>query len=374
MPKQFYILILLATCWVGLLVGCGADSDVFFARPVATASAPSRVSVNIIRVDLAKDVAESVTYFGKIVPSKTARLGFATAGKIESIQVQVGQQVQSGQTLATLFQEGLESEKLELEQAIENNQPTAALVQDDAGRDENLAGRLRRVEAELQRGKIEAPFEGVVNSVEQNESEFAASGRSLITVSAVSPLRIDISLPVFIARQLTIGQTIWADVDGSSVKTEVALISPVESAAGSRLVSCTSDQFGAGEGALGQTVRVRFILDSGKQGYWVPRSALTQETAGLWSLLQVENDLVAGDAGASPDPPVRAGVVTRRPVKILQVEGEWALVGGAISGSVEVIADGLHRIVAGQKVSVVDVTQQFSRPRVIDGDELEAVE
>jgi hypothetical protein len=86
------------------------------------------------------------------------------------------------------------------------------------------------------------------------------------------------------------------------------------------------------------TVRVERAV--GAAGFWLPWSALTESTRGLWACFVVEE----GEGGGL--------VVARRQLEVLHAESGRAYVTGTLSAGDRVVRGGLHRIVAGDAVRV----------------------
>ena len=92
----------------------------------------------------------------------------------------------------------------------------------------------------------------------------------------------------------------------------------------------------------GLVVRTGLDVDNPEPGFWVPAAALTRGDRGLWSVLAVVS---------SQDP--SETTVNRRDVEWLHSEGERVFVRGTLTAGDQIIAGGIHRLVAGQRVEVV---------------------
>ena len=74
---------------------------------------------------------------------------------------------------------------------------------------------------------------------------------------------------------------------------------------------------------------------------WLPLSAITRKSRGLWAVYVVETN----DAGAS--------TVAQRYAEVVHFEQDRVFVVGTIEPGTVVVADGTHRIVVGQTVQPV---------------------
>lgn len=82
-----------------------------------------------------------------------------------------------------------------------------------------------------------------------------------------------------------------------------------------------------------QVVRVQLTRTVPTDGFWIPISALTAAPRGLWDCYTVTE-----------------GRAEHRSVELLHTDGERALVRGTIGDGEQIISDGAHRIVEGQRV------------------------
>jgi len=92
----------------------------------------------------------------------------------------------------------------------------------------------------------------------------------------------------------------------------------------------------------GQVARLTVNEAIASAGYWVPTTALTHGTRGLWSLY------VARPAEGRSD----FGEVERRDVELIHTAGDRSLVRGTLGANEHVISSGTHRVVVGQRVAL----------------------
>ena len=86
----------------------------------------------------------------------------------------------------------------------------------------------------------------------------------------------------------------------------------------------------------GQIVRLPLPERISAKGFLLPASALTPGPRGLWKVFVVGADML----------------VEQRDVEVLYALGKLSLVSGTLSSGDAVVIDGVHRVVAGQEVSV----------------------
>lgn len=203
------------------------------------------------------------TYTGVSRPSTTRELAFAVRGKIDKVTVEPGDRVTIGQelmrlddavqvaTLELATEQLADDTRLELARiTVEFNADELALVeksQSDGGANEQDVRSARfdlarskvelraaesemlqrqltqkREQARLDEMRIVSPIEGDVVRVDRREGETVDEQTPVITVVQVEPLRIDVSVPVPVSRQLKVGQeasVTWLDVESEAPTT-----------------------------------------------------------------------------------------------------------------------------------------------------------
>ena len=119
-----------------------------------------------------------------------------------------------------------------------------------------------------------------------------------------------------------------------------------------------ADPIPADNWSFGQSVKIRFLTSTGVSGYWIPVSALSRESSGLWSVLVADKDMASDSENGSELK------VQRKLLELVQLEDEWALAQGTLAEDELVIVNGAHRVVPGQKVLATDVSAQFVKPNI----------
>ncbi|PJG57423.1 efflux RND transporter periplasmic adaptor subunit, partial [Aeromonas cavernicola] len=90
--------------------------------------------------------------------------------------------------------------------------------------------------------------------------------------------------------------------------------------------------------AAGQLITLIYQANEPTRAYEVPLTALTQGLRGSWTLYLLSDET----------PPQ----VVSRDVTLLQQDGKRAWVTGALSGQEQLVRDGLHKLVPGQRVTL----------------------
>ncbi len=306
-------------------------------------------------------------FSGSVRAGNTTGIGFELAGKLQKLLVDTGDRVKPGQLLAQLDTSLLEAEQTELQAALDQNQADISLARATLKRSlelsakqylseqqlDELKGKLASLEAghakleaslkanELKRQKslLIAPFAGVIAAREHNLGEVIALGSPVFTLVQSDNLQALIGVPLNIAEQLQPGAILSLRVAEHYYQAQLQGISgqinPVTRTVQLRFsITPTSETTPIN----GELAYLQYRREVPREGYWVPVSALTDGIRGLWNLYVLKQD-------------VEGFKLQRRDVEILYTEGDNAFITGAISPGEQFVTTGLHKLVAGQRVS-----------------------
>ena len=201
-----------------------------------------------------------------------------------------------------------------------------------------LDAQLTDIVHDLEDARLVAPFAGRVAERFVDEGTIISAGTPVLEVIDDTHLEAWVGLPPTAALTLQVGQQHELLIAGKHIRAKVRSVAPdVQQSTRTRNVTLRllSDEH---EVFPGQVARLAVTEEVPAAGYWVPTTALTRGTRGLWSLFVVEDD-----------------VVTRRDVELLDTVGADSFVRGTLQSGDEVVASGAHRIVVGQHVVVQNV-------------------
>lgn len=163
-------------------------------------------------------------------PGRSSTMSSEVPGMIDEIHVDSGDSVESGDTLYTLKREveeaSLELENARAQYALRTLQRNQRLIekdilseseQDEIDTELSLA-RLQANQAQAQLNEMigEAPFDGIIASVESEEGEFI-DNTPILELVQLDPLRIDLVMPLEAFDHYEIGDSL-----------EIRLAAPVE--------------------------------------------------------------------------------------------------------------------------------------------------
>lgn len=375
--------------------------------PLAVATMPARQETSLREVR---------NYIGSIKPNRQADLAFPLAGRIATLKVREGDSVEEGEVLATLDARRLEAKRDRIADAVEGarkrladldpdaealtleqtrvraqqlRQQLNALEQDLAAipqggdpaaanaqrlialeqqvqllnatrRQEEieqlreqvseLEGELADVELELEGAQLTAPFAGSIEMRWATVGSVVAAGSPVVRLAEATRVAW-VGIPVPVAARLKMGQTVWLTVGGVEVQGQaVARLPQVDASTRTRTVLIELEEGGSVPDAVaGDVVNIQFYVANPRTGFWLPLTALHREFEGLWSVLVAQPD---GDGHVSQ----------RRYIEIERLENDRALVSGSLAAGDEVIVEGGHRVVPGQRVTPLDVPVGVTPP------------
>ena len=291
------------------IAGCEREDGTSFfqSQSQPTASAPV-LNVNVVRVAKVEEAEKISVFFGTLKPNRQSQLRFSNPGRVEQFFKKVGEVVQAGEQIASL---------------------------------------------ELDAGGIAAPYDCIIASQNVVAGDSVSPQSLALTVFEKQPVLVQVNLPLEITQNPP--DPIWVIVGKDSAKSRLKTVSPLESTAGSRTVTLEiDDSIVSTDWSFGQTVKIRFRLPTEKSGYWIPLSALSRESTGLWSVLVVAE---AEAQNENADSAGKKNTVQRRIVELIQLEDNRALTQGALADGDMVILNGSHRVVPGQLVSPTEIAK-----------------
>jgi multidrug efflux pump subunit AcrA (membrane-fusion protein) len=179
---------------------------------------------------------------------------------------------------------------------------------------------------------IRAPFGGVIQA--RNVDEGSQIGPSVPALSLVetSKREAHIGIPEGAVASLEIGRFYTIKWQNTDAKARLRSILPEvnPNTRTTTAVFILQEQ----NIPLGAVVELSLRERIPGKGYWVPIGALTAMDRGLWGLFIIDGE----------------NTIQRRLVEVVHNEGERAFVRGLLSSNDRVVAAGVQRVVAGQRV------------------------
>lgn len=207
---------------------------------------------------------------------------------------------------------------------------------------------IKKLEAEVQSllldlddGELRAPFAGRIAERYVDEGTVVNSGMQVFQLVEDSQLEAWVGIPPSVAEQLSLATIHEVTVAEKTVRVSISSLRPqldLVTRTQNLILKIESDDIG---GLVpGQIVRLSIAEQIPARGYLLPASALVPGLRGLWNVFVVDDS--------------ETPTIQQRDVELLYTLGEQSLVRGTLEDGEAVVVDGIHRIVAGQKVVAVE--------------------
>lgn len=335
--------------------------------PLVATLAPDALSVAVETVTLLDILELDESFSGLILARRTSQLGFPSGGQISRIAVDIGDLIAEGQTLARLdtrnLQANLAAAQASIAEAEANYKLAAATVSRQntlfekghvspqrvdeaqaqamaaAARIEAAKAQADTIRVAIDLSVIRAPFAGMITNRMVDEGAIAVPGAPILELVEALQLEARIGLPASAASRLEIGRTYELVSDRGDVEASLRAMTGVIDQ-NLRTVMTVFDVHDAGQVDAGAVVRIALPRTIDERGFWVPVSALSESSRGLWSIYVAE----PAKSGWSAQP---------RLVEIVHTDGSRAYVRGTVRAGESYILNGLSRLVPGQSVQPV---------------------
>ena len=320
------------------------------------------VSVEVATVTRQSGYAIERTFIGQIEPPRRSALGFETGGTIAGISVQEGDRVAEGDLVARLDTRLIEADIASLEASRAALVARAQLADATAGRQAELKERgfassqrfdetqfdlaatraeIARIDAQLvglrvrvEKAALHAPFSGRIGARSADLGEVVGAGQEIASLFDDAAPEFRVGLPNALASGLAVGTEAVISVNGTSRTASLRSLRPdIDPVTRTRVAIF---ELPGTASAFGQAGLLHLTSGIVAEGFWVPRTALVEATSGTWGLFGIDQN----------------DIVTRHAVEILHIDGQRAFVSGVLEEGAQVVADGVHRVIAGQQVKL----------------------
>jgi RND family efflux transporter MFP subunit len=350
----------------GLLIavsGAAAFATFFLRTQEASAVGDPRQEVPIVRLAPAVRVTGSERSFTGIIAARVqSNLGFRVPGKIVERLVNVGQQVKAGQPLMRIDDTDLRlaltakgnavaAARASFVQFEADERRYAKLVSDgwvSRQRYEQAKAALDTAEAQLAAAEAEARVaeneatysvlvadaDGTVVETLGEPGQVVSAGQTVVRLAQAGPREAVVTLPETI--RPAIGSAAEASVYGGNGQRYTAHLRQLSDSADAQTRTYEARYVLDGEAAaapLGATVTIRLASQGSQPEVQVPLGAVLDDgrKTGVWVL----------DGATS--------TVRFRPVKLVRVSGETAVISGLSAGE-SIVSLGVHLLHEGARV------------------------
>jgi RND family efflux transporter MFP subunit len=280
---------------------------------------------------------------GKLIPSDQSRLAFEIPGKINSINVDIGDEVILGDELASLddrealAQLNQSKAKFDLaEQVLARYINLRAdghiSIQDlDKAESDQIVAKSQYdfYRVKFEQTKLLAPFNGVIQNRFLDTGSVINAGVQVLEILGSSNVEARISIPMNYMNKVKIGDEYEFDIRGISTKATLERLAPMSTGgSNNRLAIFRFDTFFN----PGSIVKLKLSITEKAKGTWVPIKSLSQSEQGIWAIYTINEQQV----------------VVRDLVDVIYFEDEYAFVSGTLNNGDLVILGGAQKIIEGK--------------------------
>ena len=300
-------------------------------------------AIEILEIKMLDEYAVTREFPGKLIPSDQSRLAFEISGKINSINVDIGDEVILGDELASLddrealAQLNQSKAKFDLAEQllaryIDLRADGHISIQDlnNAESDQIVAkSQYDFYKVKFEQTKLLAPFNGVIQNRFLDTGSVINAGVQVLEILGSSNVEARISIPMNYMNKVKIGDEYEFDIRGISAKAKLERLAPMSTGgSNNRLAIFRFDTFFN----PGSIVKLKLSITEKAKGTWVPIKSLSQSEQGIWAIYTINEQQV----------------VVRDLVDVIYFEDEYAFVSGTLNNGDLVILGGAQKIIEGK--------------------------
>ena len=305
------------------------------------------LSLEILEVKMMDSYMITREFPGKLLPAQQSNLAFEIPGKINVINVDIGDAVKKGQILAELDNREATAQlkqakaKYDLAKQVLNRYTDLRSeghisIQDlDNANSEELIAKSQYefFKVKLEQTKLIAPFDGVIQNRYLDTGSVINGGIPIVEILGSKNVEAHISIPLKFIDKLNIGNFYDFKIGNKKSKGVLARLAPMTpGGSDNRLAIFNFDTFFD----PGSIAELKLSINIIGRGTWVPIKSLSQSEQGIWAVYTVNDKKV----------------VVRDLVEILYFEGEYAFVNGTLNDGDLLVLGGAQKIIEGKSLNI----------------------
>ena len=305
------------------------------------------VSLEILEVKLMDSYKITREFPGKLLPEQQSNLAFEIPGKINVINVDIGDAVRKGQILAELDDREataqLKQAKARYDLALQildrykdlRSEGHISIQDLDNANSEELIAKSQYefFKVKLEQTKLIAPFDGVIQNRYLDTGSVINGGIPILEILGSKNVEAHISIPLKFIDKLIIGNSYDFTIGNKKSKGVLERLAPMTpGGSDNRLAIFNFDSFFA----PGSIAELKLSLNIEGRGTWVPIKSLSQSEQGIWAIYTINEEKV----------------VVRDLVEILYFEGEYAYVNGTLNDGDLIVLGGAQKIIEGKSLNI----------------------
>ena len=304
-------------------------------------------SLEILEVKLMDSYKITREFPGKLLPAQQSNLAFEIPGKINVINVDIGDAVKKGQILAELDDREataqLKQAKARYDLALQilnrykdlRSEGHISIQDLDNANSEELVAKSQYefFKVKLEQTKLIAPFDGVIQNRYLDTGSVINGGIPIVEILGSKNVEAHISIPLKFIDKLIIGNSYDFTIGNKKSKGVLERLAPMTpGGSDNRLAIFNFDSFFA----PGSIAELKLSLNIEGRGTWVPIKSLSQSEQGIWAIYTINEEKV----------------VVRDLVEILYFEGEYAYVNGTLNDGDLIVLGGAQKIIEGKSLNI----------------------
>ena len=317
----------------------------FFLMPLILSL--DMASLEILEVKLMDSYKITREFPGKLLPAQQSNLAFEIPGKINVINVDIGDAVKKGQILAELDDREataqLKQAKARYDLALQilnrykdlRSEGHISIQDLDNANSEELIAKSQYefFKVKLEQTKLIAPFDGVIQNRYLDTGSVINGGIPIVEILGSKNVEAHISIPLKFIDKLIIGNFYDFTIGNKKSKGVLERLAPMTpGGSDNRLAIFNFDTFFD----PGSIAELKLSLNVEGRGTWVPIKSLSQSEQGIWAIYTINEEKV----------------VVRDLVEILYFEGEYAYVNGTLNDGDLIVLGGAQKIIEGKSLNI----------------------
>ena len=300
-------------------------------------------ALEVLEIKMLDEYVITREFPGKLIPAEQSKLAFEISGKINSINVDIGDEVILGEELAALdgreslaqFNQSkakyeLASQVLARYQDLRANGHISIQDLDKAQSDQIVAkSQYDFYKVKYEQTKLSAPFNGVIQNRFLDTGSVINAGIHVLEILGSSNVEARISIPSNYMDKVQIGNEYEFDVRGDSVKAKLERLAPMSTGGSNNRLAIFRFKTFLNPGSI---VKLKLNLTEKTKGTWVPIKSLSQSEQGIWAIYTIDDQQT----------------VVRDLVDVIYFEDEYAYVSGTLKDGDLVILGGAQKIIEGK--------------------------
>ncbi len=249
-------------------------------------------------------------------------------------------------TAESSLQARLNEAQSRLDELLAGTRPERIEAQEAVIRE--LDANIANINIELKKSVLKAPFAGTISSRQVDEGTVVSAGQSVFSLVEDSILEAHIGIPIDQSQQITVGKTLPVGIGQDVYQAKVSSLLPELDANTRTVTAVLALENTARKIFPGQIVRLPISQTVTNSGFWLPTTALVRGERGLWFCYVIGEPIADDNTTATKS----IFQIERRTIEVLHNSNNRVLVRGTLQPGEKVIANGTHRLVPEQLVTL----------------------